>query len=200
MPAAPASNPFATRFTRPGAIDFIFPEGESHDAQIDRLRKNDWRGQILGPHGSGKSTLLASLEPALREIGREVVMHTLTAGQRKLDLPTELDSDSILVIDGFEQLSWWSRRKVQAACRRAGAGLLISAHTDLGLPTIFQTQPNLELARQLVSRLLPPGDRTISESDIAAAYARHPHNLRELLFSLFDLHQARSAGTLGRES
>jgi hypothetical protein len=106
----------------------------------------------------------------------------------------------LFMIDGFEQLSWWSRWRVKSACKRYGAGLLISAHTDLGLPTIFQTQPSLDLARQLVSRLLPPGDRTISESDIAAAHARHPHNLRELLFSLFDLHQAKRAGTLGPES
>jgi hypothetical protein len=165
---------------------------ESLSTIVARLRACDWRGQITGPHGSGKSTLLAALEPPLREAGRNILRQSLTTGQRRLDSPIEMGPRSIFIIDGFEQLSWWSRWKVKVACRRHGAGLLITAHTDLGLPTVFRTQPSLELARQLVSRLLPPGDRAISESDIAAAHARHPHNLRELLFSLFDLHQART--------
>jgi hypothetical protein len=61
MPAAPASNPFATRFTRPGAIEFIFPAGESLATLVARLRACDWRGQITGPHGSGKAPLRAAL-------------------------------------------------------------------------------------------------------------------------------------------
>jgi hypothetical protein len=107
---------------------------------------------------------------------------------------------TVLVVDGFEQLSWWSRWKVKAACRRHGVGLLVTAHADLGLPTIFATRPSLDLARRLVSRLLPPGDRTLTEDDVAAAYQRHPDNLREMLFSLYDVYQARGAGTLMRQS
>jgi hypothetical protein len=212
MPAA-ASNPFATRFTRPGAIEFLFPAGESLDSLVGDLRKQGWRGQIIGPHGSGKSTLLAALEPKLADAGREVVRRSLAGGQRQIPLPLPLGEGRgegasaptdkrpiLLIIDGFEQLSWWSRWKVKAACRRAGAGLLVTAHADMGLPTIFATQPSLELARRIVSRLIPEGDRTIAESDIAVAFARHPQNLREMLFSLFDLHRARSAGTLDRQS
>jgi hypothetical protein len=195
-----ASNPFATRFTRPGAIEFLFQSDETLDSLVGKLRDHGWRGQIVGPHGSGKSTLLAALEPKLAAAGREVVRRSLAGGQRQVDLPPRLSSTTILVIDGFEQLSWWSRWRVKAACRRKGAGLIVTTHADLGLPTIFATQPSLELARQIVSRLLPEGDQTISESDIAAAFARYPQNLREMLFSLYDLHQARSAGTLDRQS
>ena len=195
-----ASNPFATRFTRPGAIEFLFQAEESLDSLVGKLRDQGWWGQILGPHGSGKSTLLAALEPKLAEACREVERRSLVGGQRKLDLPARLTSNTILLIDGFEQLSWWSRWKVKAACRRRGAGLLVTAHADLGLPTIYATQPSLELARRLVGRLLPPGDTMLTDADLAAAYARHPDNLREMLFSLFDLYQARGAGTLGRQS
>ena len=195
-----ASNPFATRFTRPGAIEFLFQANESLDSLVGKLRDHGWWGQIIGPHGSGKSTLLAALEPKLAEAGREVVRRSLAGGQRYIDLAPRFAPTAILVIDGFEQLSWWSRWKVKAACRRHGTALLVTAHADLGLPTIFATQPSLELARRLVGRLLPEGDRTISESEIAAAFARHPQNLREMLFSLYDLHQSRSAGTLDRQS
>jgi hypothetical protein len=200
MPITMASNPFATRFTRPGAIEFLFQSDESLESLIGKLRDRGWWGQILGPHGSGKSTLLAALEPKLAEAGREVVRRSLAGGQQQLELPPRLASTTILIIDGFEQLSWWSRWKVKAACRRHEAGLLVTAHADLGLPTIFQTQPSLDLARRLVSRLLPDGDRTISESDIAAAFSHHPDNFREMLFSLYDLYQARGAGRVGRVS
>jgi hypothetical protein len=191
MPAALNSNPFATRFTRPGAMEFLFPAGQSLAGLVAKLRDNQWWGQIIGPHGSGKSTLLAACEPALQQVARVVVRRTLSAGQWHLEMPRDLGSSTLLVIDGFEQLSWWSRWKVKAACRRAVAGLLVTAHTDVGLPTIFQTVPSLELAQQVVSGLLPPGDATLSADDIAAAYRRHPDNLREMLFALFDVYQSR---------
>ena len=56
-PDAAKSNPFSTRFIRPGAIEYLFAPGQTADSLIDRLRHNQWRGQIIGPHGSGKSTL-----------------------------------------------------------------------------------------------------------------------------------------------
>jgi hypothetical protein len=200
MSPAAASNPFATRFTRPGAIEFLFPEGESAVSLAGKLADGGWRGQIIGPHGSGKSTLLAALEPAIARTGREVVPRSLAGGQRRLEPLPPLDASVVLIIDGFEQLSWWQRRKVKAACRRAGAGLVVTAHADVGLPMLFQTQPTLDLAKQLVRRLLPEGDATLSDSDIATAYTGHPGNLRETLFALYDVYQARGAVTLSRPS
>ena len=184
------TNPFSTRFTRPGAIEFLFAEGHSLDSLVARLRENRWRGQIIGPHGSGKSTLVAALVPALEASARRVIR---VQGERSVAPPAGLDPAAVLMVDGYEQLSWWSRWRVTWACRRSGAGLLATAHADVGLPTIFQTQPTLELARQIARRLLPPGDSIITESDIAAAWERHPGNLREVLFELFDHYQARAA-------
>jgi hypothetical protein len=208
MPQA-ASNPFATRFTRPGAIEFLFPEGESAAGLVGKLRDHGWHGQIVGPHGSGKSTLLAALEPAILEAGRTTLRRSLAGGQRQLPLPLPLGEGRgegdpvearriVLIIDGFEQLSWWQRRKAKAACRRAGAGLVVTAHADVGLPTLFETKPTLELAHLLVRRLLPAGDATLSDADVAAAFARHPGNLRETLFALYDLYQARCRVGQGR--
>ena len=200
MPPAAGSNPFATRFTRPGAIEFLFPEGVSLAGLVGKLRDHRWWGQIIGPHGSGKSTLLGALEPAIARSDRTIERRSLAGGQRQLDPLPQLDGSTVLIIDGFEQLSWWQRRKVKAACRRAGAGLVVTAHSDVGLPTLYETQPTLELAHLLVRRLLPSGDTTLSDADIAAAYASHPGNLRETLFALYDVYQARGAGTLCRPS
>jgi energy-coupling factor transporter ATP-binding protein EcfA2 len=193
MPPAAGSNPLATRFTRPGAIEFLFAAGESSTSLVQKLREQNWWGQIVGPHGSGKSTLLAALEPAIAEAGRTMERRSLAGGQRQLEPRPQLNAKSVLIVDGYEQLSWWQRRKVKAACRRAGAGLVVTAHSDVGLPPLFQTQPTLELAQQLVRRLLPQGDATLSDADVTAAFARHPDNLRETLFTLYDLYQARGA-------
>ncbi len=84
------SNPFATRFTRPGALDYYFaaaerldvdpslqpPRSEEDSVVADRTDRSEIErmvlvlaqrraGLIVGPHGSGKTTLLHSLAPAL---------------------------------------------------------------------------------------------------------------------------------------
>ncbi len=63
--AAAQSNPFSTRFVRPGALAYRFPPGESAATLVERLAASGWRGQIVGPHGSGKSTLVAALGETL---------------------------------------------------------------------------------------------------------------------------------------
>jgi hypothetical protein len=188
-----ASNPFATRFTRPGAVEFLFPPGKSAAALADALQESGGRGQILGPHGSGKSTLLATLLPELQRRGRKVRLVSLATGDTRLDLdPAELQPGGQLVIDGFEQLGWLARRRVKALARTRGSGLLVTAHADVGLPTLFEMQPSLDVAGQVVRRLLPEGDDTVSPGDVERAYQSTQGNLRETLFALFDVYQART--------
>jgi hypothetical protein len=188
-----SSNPFSTRFIRPGAIPFIFPDGQSAALLVDRLRDFQWRAQLIGPHGSGKSTLLAALIPALESVGREVLAIDLHQGQRRLPnlAAGTLSAATLLVIDGYEQLSWWSRRRVKGLCRRTGAGLLVTAHTDLGLPTLYSTEPSQTLAQAVVARLLAGGDRRITSDDISTAFAASGGNIRETLFRLYDIYHQR---------
>ncbi len=187
------SNPFSTRYIRPGAIPYLFPDGISVSSLVERLRMNNWRGQIIGPHGSGKSTLLAALVPVMEGAGRHVVSIALHQGERRLLAidRAALSSTTLLVIDGYEQLSWWSRWRVQRLCKRHGAGLLATAHTDQGLPTIFQTQPSEPLVQRVVAALLPTDDGTLAPADVASAYAATGGNVRETLFKLFDTYQQR---------
>jgi energy-coupling factor transporter ATP-binding protein EcfA2 len=187
-------NPFSTRFIRPGAIPFIFLGGESAEALVDRFRDHNWWGQIIGPHGSGKSTLVATLAPLLEAAGRQVMSITIRQGEHRLS-PFDRDafaSTTQLVIDGYEQLSWWSRRRVKSLCRRRGAGLLVTAHADVGFPTLYQMQPNEELACAVVTRLLD-GDSHIDREDVGRSYAAASGNLRETLFKLYDLYQGKTA-------
>jgi hypothetical protein len=213
------SNPFATRFTRPGAIEYVFPAGQSAALLVAKLGEQGWWGEIVGPHGSGKSTLLATLMPALREAGRRVVSRTIRSeGERRNESAVgnalrgvpgirievvgakfaavtsgsdDWDDSTQLVLDGYEQLSWWWRRRVQALVRRRGAGLLVTAHESLGLPRLARIEPSEEVARRVVAQLTLGHASAIQPADISRAFAATGGNMRETLFALYDVFQSR---------
>jgi energy-coupling factor transporter ATP-binding protein EcfA2 len=188
------SNPFATCWTRPGAIAFQFAAGQSGAELVARLAAAGWRGEIVGPHGSGKSTLVASLTPLVSAAGRTVTTLTLRAGERRL--PPKVVGQALaaarplVIVDGFEQLSWWQRRLLVARCRRASAGLLVTSHVATGLPLLYATRPDLPLARAVVSTLTARIPSLVTAADVAASHACHGSNLRELLFALYERHEA----------
>lgn len=195
MNDAPTHNPFATRFTRPGAIDYLFPTDESALELLARLRDNGWQGEIVGPHGAGKSTLLASLLPALTAAGRTVNSATLHAGEKTL--PEALNnwrswtSATQVIVDGYEQLSWWSRNQLLRRVKQRGAGLLVTSHAPTGLPLILQVVPRLEAAEEVVRRLAPDS-LVIARADVQQAFDASQGNIREMLFALYDLYEART--------
>jgi hypothetical protein len=195
----PTSNPFCTRCVRPGAIPFVFPAGKHLADLITALRKQGWRGEIVGPHGSGKSTLLATLVPELEGAGRTVIHYALHDGQRSLPVAWRklppANASTVVVIDGYEQLSRWNRLRLARWCRRRAAGLLVTTHASLGMPTLFTTATTLETAQQLASELLSSGDRAIAGEDVAAQFRLHAGNLREVFFGLYDLYEARRASS-----
>ncbi len=190
-----SGNPFSTRHVQPGAIPYQFPEGTTPPQLIDQLRRRNWWGQILGPHGSGKTTLLLALLPALQEAGRQVQRFTLRAGQRRLDVPPNLkhrwNATTQLVIDGYEQLSWLSRRRLQGQCRGHSVGLLVTTHRPIGLPTLLHVRPDCETATRLALRLTRHAPGLIDERDVRRCFAQQAGNIREVFFSLYDLCEQR---------
>ncbi|WP_425615616.1 hypothetical protein NA78x_005545 [Anatilimnocola sp. NA78] len=189
------SNPFATKFIRPGAIPYLFPRDVTADSIVAQLQAQQWQGSIIGPHGSGKSSLLAALAPRLEAQGRVVVQQQLHGGQRALDWQPlkhrEWTNRTLVVIDGYEQLSSWQRLLLKWRCCLRGAGLLVTAHQPVGLPVIFTTKPSLELALGIVQQLLPESDDRITPADVAQAYTTHQGDLREMLLRLYDVFRAR---------
>lgn len=186
-------NPFCSRRIKPGAIPFFFPEGVSEETLVALLRENEWRGQIIGPHGSGKSTLLAALLPVMKEAGRNLVHLELQDGVRQLPLAAEdverMDGHSLLAIDGYEQLSYWSRRRLKTKSLSLGFGLLIIAHAPYDLPELYRTSGNLAVAQQIVKELLRETPVRISETLVEERFHEHNGNLREMLFSLYDVYE-----------
>lgn len=194
----PTGNPFATRHVRPGTIPFLFPTVPASEPNniaelITRLESNGWRGEIVGPHGSGKSTLLAELISALKASGRAVALFEQHDGQRRLASEPKLASlasGTVIIIDGYEQLGWWERKRLAWHCRRRQCGLVVTSHEPTGLPVLFQTKPDAETLARIVNQLTPEGG-LLSKQDIAAAFHAHRTNLREALFALYDQHEKR---------
>lgn len=192
---AQLGNPFSSRFVRPGAIPYTFGGGTTADDLVDRLADDDWRAQIVGSHGSGKSTLLAALLPAIRARGRTPTLFELHDGQRRLPADWKtvagLDSNGVLVIDGYEQLGLPARWAVRRYCRKTGCGLLVTTHKRLRLPLLYHTAPTLDFVQTLVDRLLEGRRSTIKPEDVAAIYDARNGNVRNVLFDLYDLYEER---------
>ncbi len=188
-------NPFSTSRVRPGAIPYLFPAGEDVGGLIDRLRANGRWGQIVGRHGSGKSALLATLIPALEQAGYRPLLVELHDGARRLPVDLArvpgLGQDTLVIIDGYEQLSHWSRWRLKRFCRQRGAGLVVSSHVPVGLPHLFSTSTSVQLACQLVGQLLGAGRWPISAEEVEGRFAAREGDVRELLFDLYDLYEQR---------
>lgn len=197
-PPSRLSNPFATCWTKPGALTFRFPAGAGAEQLVNRLAAQGWRGEIFGPHGSGKSTLLETLRPILAAAGCQGTTIMLRDGQRwlprgllrrALALPRPL-----VIVDGYEQLNWFARTWLRCRCRFSKAGLLVTSHAPTGLPPLIRLAPNLEIIQQIVAALTDHRQTRISSVDIIASHACHGSNVRELLFDLYERHEAYRHG------
>lgn len=188
MPMQP--NPFSTRFVRPGAIEYLFPDGQTAADLIERLRANGWRGQIVGPHGSGKSTLLAALVESLEQAGRRVWNITLHDGQCALPPNALAEAQNaganLVIVDGYEQLSRISRLRLRWQVWRRGWGAIVTAHRDVGYPALYRTSTGLELTERIVARLVPGQGPSNDRQAIAANFLAARGDVRETLFALFD--------------
>ncbi len=192
------SNPFSTRFTRPGQLEFALPRGSSPQSLIEKFASLGWIAQIVGPHGSGKSTLLATLIQHLPP-GIQPRLHTLRDGQRRLDGPLDIACPAaekaaggthqpLVIIDGFEQLSRPRRWNLARQCRRRRAGLLVTSHVDVKLPTLFQTSPHEAEALALTERLLGKPLDAPTTAEVIRCFRRQNGNYREMFFDLYDFH------------
>lgn len=100
----------------------------------------------------------------------------------------------ILVLDGAEQLARPSWYALRLRCRVRRIGLLATTHRPLGLPVLYRTQVDEALAARVIDAVLaqsPAAARLTTSSDLAAALAQTHGDLREAIFKLYDLYEAR---------
>ena len=191
--SAAGTNPFATRFVKPGALAFEFSGGESSAALLERLAGGGWRGAIVGPHGSGKSTLLAALLAELQDRGHVALVYRLHDGERRLSPPPASEAARLaarlLAVDGYEQLGSLARWQLTRLCRRRGLGLLVTSHRSNSLPTLYRTNPTPQLVNRLVAGLLGDEISTAWREAVERSFAERQADVREVLFELYDLYE-----------
>ncbi len=197
-------NPFSTRFVRPGAIPYRRHDGRSLDDFVrDFFDRYHGRASIIGPHGSGKSTLLASLRDCFAKRS-EVFSYRFSTTDRNFASiwmdHLKWRPTSVVIVDGYEQLSVWSRWRLNVSVRRSRANLLITAHHAFrGFSVLWKTSVDEVLATQLRDNLLESYPELLALADVEVAWRearkRFPTNLRETLMSMYDWAEVQKAKT-----
>ncbi len=169
-------------------------------AVTQRFQQANSIGQIVGPHGCGKTTLAHAMVAQLSEDFGDVRWLTIRNRQ-----PTPFGSTglaiqeispgffcashkSLLVVDGFESLSWVNRMLMVANIRIAGMGLLVTTHRrHLGIAVVQQLQPDKTHFRKIALSKCGSTNRGISNAIMDRAFDSAQHDYREALMRLYDL-------------
>ena len=181
-------NPFRTE--RILEWRYRFSQGRSWPALCDRLRTMRFRGAIVGPHGCGKTTLVEDLCEQLASRGHKVDglrINSESAGHWRRPLARLERSglaETIVVIDGAEQIGWWQWRGVLARSQ-AWRGLIITTHSPGRLPVLYECRPQFEILRDMVDHLAPELSESLTDR-LPELFQEHQGNLRLCLRSLYD--------------
>ena len=192
------SNPFSTRYTRPGSIVPRDADGEPVDAEVllDRLHGLGGTAAIVGPHGSGKSTLLTHLAAAFERRGTRpprVRLHSWTDAPMVWMAIRRAGPGDTLCIDSWECTGWLIGSLLRLVARATGRRLLVTSHRAAGFPELVRCTTSPVLLHSIVESL--PNHESwygslIREADVGEAFATHGGNLREALYELYDRFEA----------
>lgn len=200
LPARPApppsrnSNPFATCWTRPGALPWLESDASAVFAIVDRLRQAGWRGQIVGPHGVGKSTLLRALVEPLTKAGCHVVLRDVVRSDPGSDI-TLAEPNTVVLAEGFERLGRRARRDWLVESRQVGFVVTThrtyrSWHSPLGV--MARLVPDERRLVTLFDQLIDRRPTPVKVADALASFSRRLGNFRDVWFDLYDLHEQRT--------
>lgn len=205
MKTAEKKNPFRASNTTGGAIPFFHREKNGLEesgnrffqALIEEFLKNQRSGQIFGPHGSGKTTLLENLIPLLEKEGFSVLCVSLHDQQRKLpafyreEIRKKISEysrarNAILVVDGYEQLGFFSRLLFRYYRVVHGFGRLLTAHRKIpGIPVLFRTRGDFGVLRCVLEHL--SRSEWVDEEKLRLLFVKHSGNVRMILLDLYDI-------------
>jgi len=194
------SNPFSTRFIQPGAIAYHRFDGGSVTQLATRfLELPSKRASIIGPHGSGKSTLVASLVHEFNRMLPDTRIHQLrfsTDQSASTALNTALSGwtqSSIAILDGYEQLNFWSRIKCAWTTRKKSMRILATAHQRIpSFETLWETSVSDSSSEWVINQLLKQSElpdslsQLLQSSEWQCSRIKHGQNLRESLFDMYD--------------
>ncbi len=105
----------------------------------------------------------------------------------------------IWIIDGWERLGWWHRRRWARVLRAASAKLMVTLHTDLdiGIPVFVRLEPNRRQFAELAATLQASSDLRLTDEELANAWDKcHgiPRAAFDRLYDAYEHHRRRSGG------
>jgi len=198
---ADSVNPFETRWIKPGQMDFL-PNGFISIRELaTQIVKDTPRCEILGEHGVGKSSLLRALQSHLGQ--QSISNHLIYAcGEFPHNGPPLkfatvkllLRESDVLFIDGFEQLNWWTRRRIIRYSEKHDHALIITCHQTQRLPCLVHLVATETLVLKLVHSLQQAQQvgEVVAARDVRELHQRFGNNVRELLFACYDLYEQRT--------
>lgn len=193
-----STNPFATRCFQPGALDYEFFGKQEWSTFAKQCRNQTGCALIVGPHGTGKSSLLITLAKELMTLDPEIRIESLflhndgKSSKRFLKSYSNWDKSDIVLLDGFEQLSFIRRVQVCVSARRNSLSVIATTHRNfLGCPVLWRTSIDATTERWVMAKLLESRSsdvlsQALSSEDWRVSRVRHQQNLRESLFDMYD--------------
>ncbi len=166
----------------PHLVDDLDEKRVRHWVLHDDCRQKVWLGQIR--HLA--STLPAA--PASRQPRRE----TRLAPEAPLD-PAYALPNGLLIVDGYEQLTWYGRRVLARFQRKIEWNLLITTHDPVrGFENLLTTAPDRATAEQLLHFLLEAYPECQPEllKAFPAAWEQSAGNFRQLWSILYDSYES----------
>ena len=179
-------NPFAT--DRIEELLAFRPEwcGLSWELLEESWRRCQWRGAIIGPHGVGKTTLVQAWRSRCEAEGLEVISLFLNQQSRTLRPEQwqllEGSAGKVVILDGEEQLSLWSRWRFY---RTVKTRLLVTRHSRGWLPTVYRLAPSMEVLRKCI-QYAAPGYTSLLESHLPQWWHEEQGNKRSILLRCYD--------------
>ena len=118
------------------------------------------RGALVGPHGTGKTARLRVLAEILSREGWRTVWiqwhdDGATMPSDWVAALAELDSRTVVLLDGSENLGAFAAYRLHRRTRRAGGVLATRHHASLLLRTLARHRPDAEVFAAHVALLAP---------------------------------------------
>lgn len=192
------TNPFATRFVRPG----VLPPLDEHGGPVNVARLLESLpgpgriAAIVGPHGHGKTTLLTAVARETAGTGRPVTQVCITGPTdvwQALVAVGQTRPGGLVCVDGWERMRFGTAAAARWLAGRKGVGILVTTHAAGRLPVFARCASSPALLAAIVDRVPDHGGR-IRAADIDAAHRLHRGDIREALYELYDRFEDRVRG------
>jgi len=204
------SNPFSTRYVQPGRIPFQLRSGVTVEQLVDRfLRVWSRRAAIIGPHGSGKSSLL---ETMLKSFPGNYMVSQFRLNSASVDAENSISrwvresqswhNSTIVTIDGYEQLGWWTQYRIGRLIKKSESRLLVTTHKPIrGFSVLWATHQDFQDDAYVLNNLLAHTQQLAASPKLmdealicwSEIRLRYPTDMREALMQMYDWWEKKTA-------